>query len=296
MFRKILVPLDGSRLSEQVLPHAAALAQAFGSDVIVVGVCEPEESEQRHACEANIYSLSDRFKRYLGTDASVAVEEVVLLGKPAQEIIRYAESNDVTLIVMASHGRSGLAPWSLGSTVDHVIRRLRYPMLVVRAKEIPEDAGGVGLFRRILTPLDGSERGEAVLPYVQVLTNKLGAEVVLFQAVAHGKHVHSVGGLDYVRFEDHEVGAMRERAREYLAGIRDRISETGDRIRVEVRDGSPATEIVNYADEADCPLVAMSTHGHSFLERWVYGSNTYKVLQASSKSVLLVPSSHGDDD
>ena len=296
MFRKILVPLDGSKLAEQVLPHAAALARAFGSDVIIVGVCEPEESEQRHVCEANIYGLSDRFKGYLGTDAPVAVEEAVLLGKPAQEIIRYAESSGVTLIVMASHGRSGLAPWSLGSTVDRVIRRLRYPVLVVRAKEIPEDAGGVGLFRRILTPLDGSERGELVLPYVQVLMNKLGSEVVLFQAVAHGKHMHSVGGLDYVRFEDHEVDAMRERAREYLAGVRDRISATGDRIRVEVRDGSPATEIINCADDADCPLVAMSTHGHSFLERWVHGSNTYKILQASSKSVLLVPSSHGDDN
>jgi nucleotide-binding universal stress UspA family protein len=295
MFRKILVPLDGSRLSEQVLPHAAVLARAFGSDVILVAICEPEESEQRHACEANIYSLSDRFKSYLGAEASVAVEEVVLVGKPAHEIIHYAETKGVTLIVMASHGRSGLAPWSLGSTVDHVIRRLRYPVLVVRAKETPEDAGGVGLFRRILTPLDGSERGETVLPYVQVLMNKLGSEVVLFQAVASGKQVRSVGGLDYVRFQDYEVDAMRKRAREYLAGVRDRISVPGDGVQVEVRDGSPATEIINYADDTDCPLVAMSTHGHSFLERWVLGSNTYKVLQTSDKSVLLVPSSEPKD-
>ena len=169
-------------------------------------------------------------------------------------------------------------------------------MLVVRAKETPEGAGASVLFRRILTPLDGSERGEVVLPYVQVLTNKLGSEVGLFQAVAHGKHVHSVGGLDYVRSEDHEVDAMRERAREYLAGVRDRISDTGARIEVEVRDGSPATETISYADGADFPLVAMSTHGHSLLERWVYGSNTYKVMQASSKSVLLVPSSPPCDD
>jgi nucleotide-binding universal stress UspA family protein len=294
MFRRILVPLDGSRLAEQVLSHAAVLAQAFDSDVIVVGVCESGESEQRHLCEMNIHDLVDRFKSHLATGTSITVEEAVLQGRPAQEIIRYAERSDVSLIVMASHGRSGIAPWSLGSTVDHVIRGLRYPMLIVRAKELPEHAGELGLFRRILTPLDGSETGEAALPYVEVLMDKLGSEAVLFQAVAHGKHVHSVGGLDYVRFEEHEVDTARKRAQEYLAEVRDRIAGPDHDVRYELRDGIPAAEIIKYADEADCSLIAMSTHGHSFFERWVYGSTTYKVLQSASKSVLLVPSSQAE--
>ena len=99
--------------------------------------------------------------------------------------------------------------------------------------------------------------------------NKLGSEVVLFQAVAHGKQVHSVGGLDYMRFQDYKVDVMRERARTYLAEVSGRILETNGKVRFELKDGTPAKEIIEYADEADCSLIAMSAHGHSFLERWV---------------------------
>lgn len=289
MFERILVPLDGSKLAEQVLPHVAELANAFGSAVTALGVCEPEESGDTNACEISIDSQVDDFRRHFGDDAAARVRRVVLVGKPDQEMVRYAEQNDIGLIVMASHGRSGLATSSLGSTVDRLIRRVRVPVIVVKAIEPSLYSGKAFLFRRILAPLDGSERAEAVLPYVKGLVEKLKSEVLLMQAVAPGKHVHTVGGLDYVRFSEDEMASLRKRAREYLEKAAAPLTGMGGLLRYETRDGDAAREILKCADETDCSLIAMSTHGHSFIERWLFGGTTYKVLQALDRSILLVP-------
>ena len=111
MFEKILVPLDGSKAAEQVFPCVIELASAFGSEVISVGVCEPEESEYGHICQVYVNSQSDILKDKIGVDK---VKSITLSGKPAEEIIDYADKSDVNLVVMASHGRSGIKPWSLG--------------------------------------------------------------------------------------------------------------------------------------------------------------------------------------
>jgi nucleotide-binding universal stress UspA family protein len=291
MFARILVPLDGSNLAEQVLPHVARIARGLDSEVAIVGVCEPEESDHKSTCAVSIKSQVERFKRDLGEVAAGRVSEFVLVGRPAEEIIRYAQKNDVGVIVMSCHGRSGIAPWSLGSTVDRVLHRLGVPLLVIRATEPPFDSGKVELFSRILVPLDGSERGEAALPYVRQLMKGLESEAILLQVLAPGKHVHTVGGLDYVRFEDHDLASMRKEAEAHLNRAGAKLAGTGAIVRYEIRIGDPAQEIVKSADETVCCLIAMSTHGHSAIERWVYGSVTYKVLQSFKHAILLVPSS-----
>jgi len=287
MYDKILVPLDGSKLAEQVFPPVTEVAGAFGSEVVLVEVCEPEETEYGQACRLYINSEAEGLRKSLAGSAAT-VKTVVLEGKPAEQILGYAENNDVDLVFVSSHGRSGIAPWSLGGTVQKVLQRVKVPLIIVRAEENPERSVKASLFSRILVSLDGSERSATVLPHIAELTTKLASEVVLFQVVETGKHVHTVGGLGYIPYKDRDLESAKISARRYLEGVK--LAGTKAAVSFEVRVGDSAREIIKLANEKDCHLIAMSSHGHSGIEAWVYDSVTGKILQAGQRSFMLVPS------
>lgn len=288
MFKRILVPLDGSKIAEQVFPFVAELSAAFNSEVICTGICEPEESEYGHACQLYINGQAELLKKKMSPDAKL--KAVVLSGKAADEILSYATKNDVSLVVMTSHGRSGIKPWSLGSTVEKVLHKVEAPLLIVRATEKSISPGATGLFSRVLAPLDGSEPGEAALPYLTGLTKQLHSEIRLLRVLASGKHVHTIGGIDYVYFKDQDINSTKTKAIEYLEKIASKLDGATAIKKCDVRFGDPAEEIVKCAKETKASLIALSSHGHSGIERWAYGSVTYKVLQITNKSILLIPS------
>ena len=289
MFNRILVPLDGSQLAKQVLPPVVELARAFDSEVVSVGVCESEESDSGQACRLYLNNEAEQLRNSMkGSAANVRV--VVLEGKPAEQIISYAEKNDISLIIILSHGHSGIAPWSLGSTVRKVLHRVGIPLIIVRAREVPEEPVRIGLFSRILVPLDGSERGEAALPYVVELTKQLASEVILLRVVEPGKHVHTIGGLEYIPFKDQDMDSVQANAQKFLGEVSSKLAGTKATTRSEVRVGDGAREIIKVAAETGCGLIAMASHGHSGIEAWVHGSVTSKILHASNQSVWLVPS------
>lgn len=290
MFRRILLPLDGSKFAGQVFLHVAELAGALGSEIFLVGVCEPEEKDQDHACRLYINSEAQRLKDTLGEDSAVKVTTEVLTGKPAEQILSYAKKNDIDLIMLSSHGRSGIMRWLLGSTVNKIVHKTDIPLIIVRAKEPPVAPATVGLFRRILIPLDASEKSAVVLPYVVELTRKLESEVILFEVVEPGHHVHTISGLDYVPFKDRDIDVMKTKDEQYLDSARMQFAATKAIVKSEVRIGDSAEEIIKFADEADCRLIALASHVHSGIEAWFYGSVTHKILQAASQSVLWVPS------
>ncbi len=286
MFEKILVPLDGSKAAEQVFPHVIELASAFGSEVISVGVCEPEESEYGHICQVYVSNQTDVLKSKIGTDK---VKSVTLSGKPAEEIIDYADKSDVNLVVMASHGRSGIKPWSLGSTIDKVLHKVNVPLLIIRAAEKPAKLNAPALFQRIIAPMDGTEICETVLPYLVELIKKVKSEITFLEVLASGKHVHTIGGIDFVYFKDHDISSTKTKAQEYFKKLISTLDGPPAAKKYEIKFGDPAEEIVKYSKEIGSQIIALSTHGHSGIERWAYGSVTYKVLQTSKQSILLIP-------
>jgi nucleotide-binding universal stress UspA family protein len=251
-----------------------------------VGVCEPEESEYGHICQVYVNNQSDVLKNKIGTDK---VKSITLTGKPAEEIIDYADKSDVNLVVMASHGRSGIKPWSLGSTVDKVLHKVNVPLLIIRATEKPTKLTTPSLLHRILAPMDGTEICETVLPYLAELIKKVKSEITFLQVLAPGKHVHTVGGIDFVYFKDHDISSIKTKAQDYLKKLIGTLEGPATAKRYEIKFGDPAEEIIKYAKETNSQVIALSTHGHSGIERWAYGSVTYKVLQTSKQSILLIP-------
>jgi nucleotide-binding universal stress UspA family protein len=283
MWEKILVTLDGSDLAELALPYAKELAAAFGSEVALLYVSEPAESQYRHMHQLYIEDVAGQFR----SDVKKVVP-VILDGAPAKEIIDYAEKNKSGLVVMASHGRSGLMPWAAGSVANKVLHSAKMPLLLVRAARRPKRPRGKPIINRILLPLDGSEAGEAAVPYVQELMSRLGAEVILLEVVPPGKHIRTVGGLDYVLYPEQDLKQVQTEAREYLDKVYQQLKGKKGKVRVELKAGDIAREIIDYAKRTRTSLIAISSHGHSGIAKWVFGSIAHKIVQASNIPVLLV--------
>ena len=290
MFKRILVPLDGSELGELALPYAGELAGALSSEVALIFVCDTARCQYRHEHQVYVEKIAQQVEGHIEERGpKTTVTPVVLDGHPAAAIIDYAEKNDISLIVMATHGRSGIMSWAMGSVADKILYAVNMPVLLVRAS-VPTPSGDKEgqILSRILVPLDGSEAGEAALPYVRELTEKLKLEVILFQVIAPGQHVHSVGGLSYFLFPEQQVESMKASAEQYLGGVSGRFAGTKAAVRSEMRLGDPAAEIIKFAGETDACLVAMATHGHSGVKRWTFGSVTHKVLHNGNTPLLLV--------
>jgi nucleotide-binding universal stress UspA family protein len=285
MWERILVPLDGSNLAELALPYAEELAAALGSEVVLLYVSEPAESHYRRMHQLYIEEMGGQMRKKIKK-----VSPVVLTGKPAEEIVGYAEKNDIGLIIITSHGRSGILSWATGSVANKVLQATTVPLLLIRCtktqpKELPKCR-----LDRILLPLDGSAAGEAAVAYVQELMVRLGSEVILFGVVPAGQHIRSVGGLDYILYPEAQLAVFKREAGEYLDRIYQRLKDGKVRVELKVGDksGDIAREILDFAEKNDVGLIAMSSHGHSGIERWVFGSIANKVVQASKVPVLMV--------
>jgi len=288
MFEKILIPLDGSKFAEQVFPPVVELAMAFDSEIILVEVCEPEETEFGQACRLYINNEAEKLKTSLEGSAT-KVRTTVLEGKASEQILSYAEKSDINLIMISSHGRSGIAPWSLGGTASKVLHKVGVPLIIVRAKENSEESTKVKLFSHILIPLDGSEKSEVILPYVTELTKKLDSEVTLLQVIETGRHVHTIGGLGYIPYKDRDVNLVKTNAQRYLDGVSAKFAGTKATVEAEVQVGDAAREIIKLAVKKDFSLIAMSSHGRAGIEAWAHESITGKILQASKQSFMFVP-------
>ncbi|MFC1989627.1 universal stress protein [Chloroflexota bacterium] len=290
MFKKILVPLDGSVLGELSLPYAEELAGAFNSEVTLLFVCGTVNCQYRPEHQAYIEKTATLLKAHVKKEGvKITAKALVAEGHAAVKIIDYTAENDIRMILMVTHGRSGIMSWAIGSTANKVLRGVNTPVLLIRANIPAPEASVKGqLFNRILVPLDGSEAGEAMLPYVKELAKNLKAEVTLLQVVEPGQHVHTVGGLNYVPFHEQELENLKAHAREYLDGVSSQFADTDNIMKVELKSGDAASEIIKFADETNTRLVTMSTHGHAGIGRWELGSVARKVLHHGNTPLLLV--------
>lgn len=287
MFNKILVPLDTSEYAEQVIPSVTELAEAFDSEIDVISICEPEKTEETRACQRYIRAEAEKIAAKMTRTAKIKTETV--FGNPGQKILQFAKDEKVDFIFMSSHGRSGVMLWPLGSTVDKVLHQVGIPLCIVRVKEEPEAAANIRVFKRILVPLDGSERGAKVLPYVLEIAKKIGSEITLFRGIETERQIRTLGRIDSVPFRDENIEAFKKHAQEYLDQVVADFINSKIKVTTVVKTGNVAEEIIKYANQIDCSLIAMASHGHSGFENWLIGSVTNKVLTSSGRSMLFVP-------
>ncbi len=144
MYNRILLPLDGSPLAEQALPHAIAMAERFQSELVLLRVLIPlprppttAEAALQRAEEATAVFVREYLERVAAgvQERGITVQMITIEGRPHWQIIQYAETNQVDLIVMCTRGQSGLSRWLMGSVSDRVARGVGVPVLLVRARK-----------------------------------------------------------------------------------------------------------------------------------------------------------------
>jgi nucleotide-binding universal stress UspA family protein len=287
MYKKILIPLDGSNAAEIVIPYVEELAAKLGAEVIVASVYEsPDDMSHvhRYYLERIVDQIQRRIKEF-EPENDIRVHSEVLQGKPAQQLVQYAEKVNISLIAMSSYGSSGREPKLLGNIATKVLWSTKRPVLLIRTPANDDAIKQKKLIKKILVPLDGSKTGETIIQCAEVLAGALDSELVLFQALEPLRIVAGFETFTPYTIPQSEEG-IKASARTYLNGVEKLLKEKDIKTSTAIVWGSAAERIIEYS-EANTDLVTISSHGLSGVGRWVLGSVTEKVLQVGDKPVMV---------
>lgn len=291
---QVAVALDGSDFAERALPAAAAISRLFDATLTLISVLpargalrvlpkgrssgNPMEAGQAEI-EAYLARLADQYR-----SDRVKTEYYVAAGPVAQAIDVLTRELDTDLLVMSTHGRSGISRFMLGSNASAVIQRLRQPVLLLRPQAL--DQGDLPTVRTVLVTLDGSSFAERVLPWVQRVSETTGAQVLLLvvpevpDPALYGAMADTVD----------ELRAQAEvNARRYLDRIAAQLRAAGMPVQALVEGSRPATTILDVAEREQVDLIMLATHGRGGMDRLMLGSVADRVVHHSTAPVLLVP-------
>lgn len=296
--RRILVPLDGSALAEQALPTAVRIAARAGAVLHLARVHLPPTYADLPGWMEVDSALRDEARQYLDAVAARLHERhevetrIAVLEDPVRDALcRHATDEDIDLVVLTTHGRTGIRRAWLGSIADGMVRESSAPVLMVRPVSTRARPVRTPDFTRILVPLDGSSVAESILPPALAVSAPRGTEIVLLRIVepvtipVHPYAYAAPATLPDAEAIEHLVTA----ATHYLATVADRLRATPGVTRVRVRvhvDPRPAKAILAAATSYSARLVAMTTHGRG-ATRLIVGSIADKVLRGTSVPVLL---------
>jgi len=296
---QIMVPLDGSSLAERALPCARMLARGLGAElalfraialppdfeeILRVVDLEPERPLAQLAAEADDYlcRVGSRLEEH-----GLCVQKVVQLGRAAEAIVDFAEKVGIQLIVMATHGYSGVSRWMHGSVAERVLQSASVPVLIVCSTEGEGFASHEPLAcHRILVTLDGSPVAEQALQPATAIARALAAEMVLLR-VPIAQVSGSLTGEWCVPLEG-TFDTANHIAEAYLERVAERLRADGVKVSTAIRMGAVANVIIEYAEANQIDLIAMCTHGRTGLARWALGSVADRVLRARCLPLLLV--------
>jgi len=284
MYKRILVPLDGSELAEGALPYAEGVAIRLHSEVILLTVCAPGDWLKR--------PLKAYLEKRAGELSSLGIKAsaLVVQGNVAHEILDFAEKNDINLIIISTHGHTGPSIWPLGGVTNKLLQKSRLPILLISSRKLEAVLREKEL-RKILVPLDGSQLAEAIVPHVEDLVEGMGNEVILIRVIEPVQIpdvVRYTAGFDEQKYEKELTARAEREAKRYLSKKESALRNKGVKVSSTSLLGMPAQTILQYAEDHSVSLIALSTHGFSGITRWAYGSVASKIIESSSKPVLLV--------
>lgn len=274
MFRAMIVPLDGSPLAAQALKYAEVLGHRGEGRVVVVSAA-PNKGD----VPADLAAIVEQLQA-----AGVSASARSAVGKPAPAILEAAASEQADLIIMSTHGRSGIGRWVYGSVAERVLHDARVPVLMV-SPGCTRDWSEAREGRRVLVPLDGSEFAEAALEPAKKLANALDAEIVLAEIVDPLSYEYAATSPSLLAFDPtEEIGA----AERYLNGVAQRLAGDGFRATSRTRLSFAPDAIAAMAWNEGADAIVQATHGRGGLARLVLGSAALATLQRSSIPVMLI--------
>lgn len=298
MINHILVPLDGSTLAECVLPHVAAIAPVTHARVTLLHVLQPREGRgapvidpvewhvQKQNSERYLEQIIDRLKE----EDVLGVESVILEGNAASSVIDFAHNNNVDLILLSTHGSSGLSGWNVSSVVQKILLRSYKSVLLVRAYTPAMSDVTKIQYKRLFVGLDCSPRSEFVLPFAINLAQYHKSQLILETVIERPRLINRLPPSEEVaELASQFVEKNQEAASRYFGQLMAQFS-TGDiEIEPHISVGdSAATALHDAAEASGADLVLLAAHGETGESRWPYGSVTTSFIAYGSTALLIL--------
>ena len=314
MYTKVIVPLDGSELSEQALPYARLVARSIAAPIELVqaydilpprllgsrarSVVAQLEDGARSAALAELEPARQRLDA-----AGHSVSAAARRGPAADAIAAHAGADPGALVVMCTHGRGGISRWMMGSVTDKVLHTIPNPMLIVRAaaagSAAADRAAPEPSLQDVVVPLDGSELSELALPHAVSIAAALSAGIAVLRITpteGYYRRELVMASPEMGAIPDFDPLSANELVAEDAAGAASYLSDVRNRLETD-HAGSLHTEHIVHDNIAQTiidraaarpALVAMSTHGRSGVGRVVLGSITDRVVRHGSTPVLVI--------
>lgn len=287
--KSLLVPTDFSEAANRALNYAVPLADQFGGEIELIHVIErPADFQEvppyvidKRAVDKAKKDLFRLAEDRIGEWTPVNVD--VLVGRAYQKICDEAKKLRSDLIVISTHGFTGLKHLLLGSTAERVVRHAPCSVLTVRGRGEAEDERGLRP-KRILVPTDFSRSSTCALDYAAGLARGFRAEIVVLNVVPTHYPVgdYDLGAYSLLAADSKKIGAKR------LAALVRTHAAKDVTLRAVLRAGRPATEIADAVKAENCDLIVISTHGRTGWNRVLLGSTAEEVVRHASCPVLVI--------
>ncbi len=298
MYRMIMVPTDGSGFDREAIRVALRIAERTDAKMLLVrvlangsffGVAAAPETmtfvpevvhSERDKALSELYALAAECRATSKADITVDLHT-----GPAADVLQgYARRHDVDLIVISTHGRSGISRLSLGSVTDSLIRHTTIPVLVVKPPTSYLNPQVSAAFKRIVVPLDGSTLAEQILAPVLALAKLHEAEITLLNVLIPHSYSQKEIGDQSLPWWDKDIAV----ARSYLFGIANRLRRDGVPTMTDVVIGeNAASTIGDFASREKADLIAIATHGRGGLARMLRGSVADAIMHSARTSMLI---------
>jgi nucleotide-binding universal stress UspA family protein len=300
--QNIVVPIDFSQMSLQAIKFAEHLARRFGASIHLAHVHEFSYAADfvpsvqpmvpfsfvpyEHDIEQSLRKELESVAHHCGVSSAHC--HVLAGAPPFDEICGLAQTIPADLIIMPTHGRTGLKHLFLGSTAERIVQHSSCPVLVTRGNNARSKNGSRFTIRTILVPVDFSSCSREGLRYAISFANEFGAKIILLHATYLGYIYSSEGAAIY------DIPALqktaRQKAERQMREIVRSINFGGVKFETVLTEGSPVLDICAFAKDHGVDLITTSTHGLTGLKHVLIGSIAEQVVRRAACSVLVVPS------
>ena len=300
MFKKIVVPLDGSSLSERALPYAVILATEFKSELLLLQVIDENENSSAVTAQGYLKNLQSFLTGQGLPDHQPPYSVRLLLanGDPAEQIIETIKEYQANIVIMSTHGRTGLSRVFSGSITRNIMQEVTVPLMLVHPMdntktELAEIFRNVSpdlLRKHIIVPLDGSPLAETALATAVALAEVTNSPIDLIDVLPSPEDLlveYGAGPSGYIPQETN-LQAIKEEALDYLLVVETERLPASLHVNTHIVSGKPGSEIVRHAKERDAGLIILASHTRKGVGRAVLGSVAEEILQLSGIPVIII--------
>ncbi len=303
MINHILVPLDGSSLAESVLPHVLAIAPVTSARVTLIHVLEHPEHQSGNApidlmgwhmhkqeVQSYLENTAERLQK-----SGLEVSQVILEGKSAESIIDFARGNEVDLIALSTHGRTGLTGWNVSSVVQKVLLRAYRSILLARAYASPPEEKVT--YKRLFLGSDGSARAEFMLPVAISLAQYYESEIVIGTVIQKPQIIQR---MPLSEKDAKLINQLTEKNQKVAARYHEQITTQLALKGMNVKSTVAVAEhtigaLHDMVEELKADLVILVAHGETGERRWPYGSiATSFIAQGNTPLIIMQDLSEND--